>query len=99
MVESGTGFAAGPLSAKRGQKNGTYCCTATWTNSRSPAPVGPVPIQADTVVWVRAHMNTGGYGGMAFKGSVKAGFKQAVHDAGFAADLAKQAPLPDGCDF
>ena len=60
---------------------------------------GPVPIQADTVVWVRAHMNTGGYGGMAFKGSVKTGFKQAVPDAGFAADLAKQAPLPDGCDF
>jgi hypothetical protein len=60
---------------------------------------GPVPIQTDTVVWVRAHMNTGGYGGMAFKGSVKAGFKQAVPDAGFAAGLAKQAPLPAGCDF
>ena len=26
---------------------------------------GPVPIQPDTVVWVRAHMNTGGYGGAA----------------------------------
>lgn len=60
---------------------------------------GPVPIQADTVVWVRAHMNPGGYGGVAFKGSVKAGFKQAVPDAGFVAGLAKQAPLPDGCDF
>jgi hypothetical protein len=60
---------------------------------------GPVPIQADTVVWVRAHMNTGGYGGVAFKGSVKAGFKQAVPDAQFATGLAKQAPLPDGCDF
>lgn len=60
---------------------------------------GPVPIQPDFVVWVRAHMNTGGYGGMAFKGSVKTGFKQAVSDAGFAVDLAKQAPLPDGCDF
>jgi hypothetical protein len=60
---------------------------------------GPVPIQADTVVWVRAHMNTGGYGGMAFKGSVKTGFKQAVPDTEFATGLAKQAPLPDGCDF
>ncbi len=60
---------------------------------------GPVPIQADTVVWVRAHMNTGGYGGMAFKGSVKTGFKQAMPDVEFAAGLAKQAPLPDGCDF
>jgi len=60
---------------------------------------GPVPIQADTVVWVRAHMNTSGYGGAAFKGSVKTGFKQALPDAGFAAGLAKQAPLPEGCDF
>lgn len=60
---------------------------------------GPVPIQPDTVVWVRAHMNTGGYGGMAFKGSVKTGFKQAMPDAEFATGLAKQAPLPDGCDF
>jgi hypothetical protein len=60
---------------------------------------GPVPIQADTVVWVRAHMNTGGYGGMAFKGSVKAGFAKAEPPANFAAGLAKQPPLPDGCDF
>lgn len=60
---------------------------------------GPVPIQPDTVVWVRAHMNTGGYGDTAFKGSVKAGFKQAVPQGGFAASLAKQPPLPDGCDF
>jgi hypothetical protein len=60
---------------------------------------GPVPVQPDTLVWVRAHMNTGGYGGAAFKGSVKTGFKQAVLDAGFATGLAKQAPLPDGCDF
>jgi len=60
---------------------------------------GPVPIQADTVVWVRAHMNTRGYGGTAFKGSVKSGFKPAVPDEGFAAGLVKQPPLPDGCDF
>ena len=60
---------------------------------------GPVSIQADTLVWVRAHMNTGGYGGMAFKGSVKTGFKQAKPDTEFATGLAKQPPLPDGCDF
>jgi hypothetical protein len=36
---------------------------------------------------------------VAFKGSAKAGFKQAVPDAEFAVGLAKQAPLPDGCDF
>ena len=60
---------------------------------------GPAPIQPDTVVWVRAHMNTGGYGGAAFKGSVKFGFKPVVPETGFAAGLAKQAPLPDGCNF
>ena len=60
---------------------------------------GPVPIQPDTIVWVRAHMNTGGYGGMALKGSVKTGFKQAMLDAEFATALAKHAPLPEGCDF
>lgn len=60
---------------------------------------GPVPIQPDTVVWVRAHMNTGGYGGTALKGSVKTGFKPTMPATGFATGLAKQAPLPDGCDF
>lgn len=60
---------------------------------------GPVPIQPDTVVWVRAHMNTSSYGGVALKGSVKTGFKPAVPETGFATGLAKQAPLPDGCDF
>lgn len=60
---------------------------------------GPVPIQPDTVVWVRAHMNTGGYGGTALKGSVKTGFKPTMPATGFATGLSKQAPLPDGCDF
>jgi len=60
---------------------------------------GPVPIQPDTLVWVRAHMNTSGYGGAALKGSVKDGFKPAALDAGFAAGVAKQTPLPDGCAF
>lgn len=35
----------------------------------------------------------------ALKDSVKAGLKPAVPDAGFAAGLAKQPPLPEGCDF
>jgi hypothetical protein len=60
---------------------------------------GPVPIRADAVVWVRAHMNPGGYGGAVLQGSAKAGFKPAVPAAGFAAGLAKQPPLPEGCDF
>jgi len=60
---------------------------------------GPVPVQTDTIVWVRAHMNTRGYGSVAAKGSVKTGFTRAEPPADFAAGLAKQPPLPDGCAF
>lgn len=58
---------------------------------------GPVPIEADEVVWVRAHMEPGGYGGAAFKGSVEAGFEATLLDAQFASNLATVAPLPSGC--
>ena len=44
-------------------------------------------------------MHPGGYGGDAFKGSVKSGFKKRVFSPQFAADLAKTPPLPDGRDF
>jgi len=60
---------------------------------------GPVAIQSESVVWVRAHMNTSGYGGKAFKGTVKSGFIEANPGKDFAANLAYQPPLPDGCDF
>ena len=60
---------------------------------------GPVPIQSDTTVWVRAHMNTTGYGGAALQGSPKSGFAAATPPPSFAADAATQAPLPDGCAF
>lgn len=60
---------------------------------------GPVPIAADTVVWVRAHMNAAGYGGAAFKGSPAGGFVRAELAPSFAADVARQSPLPDGCAF
>ncbi len=60
---------------------------------------GPVPIQPDTNVWVRAHMNTGGYGGASMKGTVKSGFVAAVPPAGFGTEAEKRPPLPDGCAF
>ncbi len=60
---------------------------------------GPVPVQPTTRVWVRAHMNTVGYGGVTLHGSVQNGFEPATPPAGFAAQLATQAPLPSGCDF
>ena len=60
---------------------------------------GPVPIQPDTVVWVRAHLSTSGYGGTAFKGSVKTGFAKAELPAKFATGLENLPPLPEGCAF
>ena len=57
----------------------------------------PVPVEADMVVYVRAHMNPGGYGGAAFKGSAQAGFEPVDLPADFAAGLAKELPLPQGC--
>jgi hypothetical protein len=60
---------------------------------------GPVPIQPDTTVWVRAHMSTTGYTGAALKGSVSGGFTPMTPAAEFAQALATQPPLPDGCAF
>ena len=60
---------------------------------------GPVPIIAEQVVWVRAHMNVGGYGGTAFKGSVVGSFSAADLAADFAVELAEMQPLPQGCAF
>ena len=60
---------------------------------------GTVEIAADEVVWVRAHMNPGGYGGQVFKGSVATSFQMANLDPTFAADAANLAPLPNGCNF
>ncbi len=60
---------------------------------------GPVAIQPNATVWVRAHMNPGGYGGVAFRGSPQAGFRAETLSADFAAGLGGVAPLPDGCAF
>lgn len=65
-----------------------------FTRSGSPVEVSP---QAD--LWVRAHMNPGGYGGQAMRGSLEQGFEIAALDEGFAAELAEVEPLPDGCAF
>lgn len=60
---------------------------------------GSVVIAADTVVWVRAHMNKGGYGGYAFRGSVQDGFTQTELHPGFASELEFESPLPEDCAF
>jgi biotin carboxyl carrier protein len=60
---------------------------------------GPVRIQPEARVWVRAHMNKTGYGSSAFVGSVNTGFAPVELAPNFAIGLAKQAPLPDGCAY
>ena len=60
---------------------------------------GPIAIDADAIVWVRAHMHPHGYGGAAFKGSVNSGFQPAELLQDFASELEKTPPLPDGCAF
>ena len=61
---------------------------------------GPVDVQAGDEVIVRAHMSTGGYHGMAMRGSASAGFSAAL-DIGstFAADLEDDDPQPTSCAF
>jgi len=60
---------------------------------------GPVPVGADTVVWVRAHMHPGGYGGKVMRGSVNGGFRPDTPLAEFGAGLEKLAPQPENCAF
>lgn len=60
---------------------------------------GPVSIKPDTIVWIRAHMNTVGYGGKVFKGSVRDGFKETESEVDFAKDVEKESPQPEGCAF
>jgi hypothetical protein len=60
---------------------------------------GPVDIDPDTVVVVRAHMNPGGYGGMVMKGSVQSGFEEEALTPDFAAAVESEPPQPDGCAF
>ncbi|MBT5774058.1 MAG: hypothetical protein HOH95_06740 [Dehalococcoidia bacterium] len=60
---------------------------------------GPVDIESDAVVVVRAHMNTGGFGGAALRGSVDGGFEVFTPELRFGAALGSVEPLPEGCAF
>lgn len=55
---------------------------------------GPIAINADQTVWIRAHMNDGGYGKNAFKGSVSEGFKAAELNPTFGSENAVTGELP-----
>lgn len=59
---------------------------------------GPVRIDADTIVWVRAHSHPAGYGVVGFKGSPRTGFRKVEMPPGFAAEMANSPPLPGRCN-
>lgn len=58
-----------------------------------------VTLAENTEVYVRAHMNTTGYGNTVFRGSIADGFTATNLDAEFAKDLEDTDPLPTGCAF
>jgi len=60
---------------------------------------GAVEIEADTVVIIRAHMNSGGYGGKGFKGTVQSGFEAVDLMPDFGADVERKPPQPAQCAF
>ncbi|MEL6916636.1 MAG: hypothetical protein AAFO99_02790 [Bacteroidota bacterium] len=60
---------------------------------------GIISISGNQEVYIRAHMNTNGYGTSVFKGSVENGFSADVLDANFAKELQNQEPLPTSCAF
>lgn len=61
---------------------------------------GPVVVEADDEVIVRAHMNTDGYGGIAMRGTVTGGFAEDPSiRMTFANELDEVQPLPNGCQF
>ncbi len=60
---------------------------------------GPVKIENERKLIIRAHMNTSGYGITAMQGSVEKGFNKVTLTNDFATSLEKKAPLPTGCAF
>jgi len=56
---------------------------------------GPVPVQPQETVIVRAHMSNLGYGGASMRGTVEDGFESAPEiTENFAPEVETQAPLP-----
>jgi len=60
---------------------------------------GPVDIGEDTFVYIRAHMNQAGYGGVIMGGSVESGFNVVEISPDFSPDIENTPPLPSGCNF
>ena len=60
---------------------------------------GPVDIGPNTTVFIRAHMNISGYGGVIMGGSVESGFHIVEISPDFSPEIENTPPLPDGCNF
>ncbi len=60
---------------------------------------GPVAIEADRVVIVRAHLHPAGYGGKSWQGTVQSGFVANELTPDFADGVEAEPPQPAGCDF
>ena len=60
---------------------------------------GPVDVQQDETVIVRAHMSKSGFGGIAMLGSVMDGFSVVEPPSGFGNGVEMLEPLPSACAF
>lgn len=63
---------------------------------------GPVIVSENQKVWIRAHMNTTGFGaneGITYFGTVACGFKALEMAPGFALDIEDDEPQPGDCPF
>lgn len=60
---------------------------------------GAVKILATDIITVRGHMNVGGYGKFAMKGSIDDGFQKVELEQDFATSLESVAPQPPTCAF
>ena len=60
---------------------------------------GPIEIDSETQVFIRAHMNNLGYGQEIFSGSITEGFSKDTIGSNYAIRLEEMAPLPTNCAF
>ena len=60
---------------------------------------GPVTVEAEQAIIVRAHMSTTGYGGIVLRGSVAGGFGPDLPTDNFAASVERVDPQPPPCAF
>ena len=58
-----------------------------------------IPLEKESQVYIRVHINSLGYASEVQKGSVENGFMATELDVEFAKELEKAEPLPTGCAF